>query len=335
MKRGSKRDLRICGTGAAVPANVLSSEEIDARLGIPIGTVFKRYGVRVRHYSKQETAAELGVKACEQALQRAGLSWNDIDCLVATSATMDQALPYNAAMILAELGSKVGRISAFDVGASCLSFLVGLDTISYLIEAGRYNNVVIVSSDIATVALDWATPGESAIFGDGAAAVVVRKSVPDEHSLILSSQIETYANGANDCHIKAGGSRYHPRRAAVDFAPLTFFHMDGPRLFRTVSKELPRVVSQLLDAAALTLEEIQLFIPHQASRLALDHLTKRLGVDATRVINILADFGNQVGASLPTALHYAIESKRLERGQRAMLLGSGAGLTIGGMVIEY
>ncbi|KND56860.1 3-oxoacyl-(acyl carrier protein) synthase [Candidatus Burkholderia verschuerenii] len=282
MNRHSTRCIRICGTGAAVPANTLTSEEIDRRFGLPIGTVFKRYGVRTRHYAIHENAAALAAEACEQALQRAGFEWSDIDCLVASSATMDQALPYNAAMILAAAGTGVGHISAFDIGASCLSFLVGLDTISYLVECGRYRNVMIVSSDIATFSLDWTTLGESAIFGDGAAAAIVRKSVPGERSCILSSQIETHASGANDCHIKAGGSRYHPRRPDVDFGPLTLFHMDGPRLFRTVSKELPRLVSQLLDGAALTLEQIRLVIPHQASRLALDHLAKRLRIEPAR-----------------------------------------------------
>jgi 3-oxoacyl-[acyl-carrier-protein] synthase III len=329
------RGIRICGTGTAVPANTLTSEAIDARFGLPAGTVFRRYGVRTRHVAVHENAAALAALACERALQRAGFEWGDIDCLVAASATMDQALPYNAAMILAALGPDIGPISAFDIGASCLSFLVGLDTISYLVDSGRYRNVMIVSSDIATFSLDWTTLGESAIFGDGAAAAVIRKSAPGEPSCILASQIETHASGANDCHIKAGGSRYHPRRSGVDFDPLTFFHMDGPRLFRTVSKELPRLVSQLVDGAALTLEQIRVVIPHQASRLALDHLAKRLRIAPDRVVDILAESGNQVGASLPSALHHAIEGNKVERGEPLMLLGSGAGLTLGGMVMVY
>ncbi|WP_233836556.1 3-oxoacyl-[acyl-carrier-protein] synthase III C-terminal domain-containing protein [Paraburkholderia sp. ZP32-5] len=335
MNRNSTRGIRICGTGTAVPANTLTSEEIDRRFGLPVGTIFARYGVRTRHYARNENAATLAVEACEQALQRAGFDWSDIDCLVASSATMDQALPYNAAMILAAVGPGVGHISAFDIGASCLSFLVGLDTISYLVECGRYRNVMVVSSDIATFSLDWTTLGESAIFGDGAAAAIIRKSEPGERSCILASQIETHASGANDCHIKAGGSRYHPRRPGVDFGPLTFFHMDGPRLFRTVSRELPRLVSQLLDGAALTLEQIRLVIPHQASRLALDHLSKRLRIEPARVMDILAESGNQVGASLPSALHRAIEDSRIKRDEPLMLLGSGAGLTLGGMVLVY
>ncbi|MFP3246351.1 MAG: 3-oxoacyl-[acyl-carrier-protein] synthase III C-terminal domain-containing protein [Paraburkholderia sp.] len=322
------RSVRICGTGVAVPEQVLTSDEIDRRFGLPVGTVFKRYGVRTRHRTVHENAAMLAVQACEAALANAGLRWSDIDCLVCASATMDQALPYNAAMVLAELGGEARRIAAFDVGASCLSFLVGLDTLSYLVEGGRYRNVMIVSADIATFSLDWSTLGESAIFGDGAAAAVIRKSAPGEASSILASRIETYPEGAAYCQIKAGGSRYHPLRLSTSIDPLSLFHMDGPR-------ELPRFVNGLLDSAALTLDQLRLIVPHQASRLALDHLARRLHVEAARTVDILASYGNQVAASLPSALHHAIADGRVQRGDPIMLIGSGAGLTIGGMVMVY
>lgn len=329
------RGIRICGTGVAVPEQVLTSEEIDRRFGLPVGTVFKRYGVRSRHRTVHESAASLAARACEAALAQANMRWSDIDCLVAASATMDQALPYNAALILATLGERANRIAAFDVGASCLSFLVALDTLSYLVESGRYRNVMIVSADIATFSLDWSTLGESAIFGDGAAAAIIRKSAQGEPSAILASRIETYPEGANYCYIKAGGSRYHPRRLSESIDPLSLFHMDGPRLFRTVSRELPRFVTQLMDGAGLTLDALRVVVPHQASRLALDHLARRLHIEAARVVDILADSGNQVAASLPSALHHAIAADRLERGDPIMLIGTGAGLTIGGTVMVY
>lgn len=332
---GHSRRIRVCGTGVAVPEQVLTSDEIDRRFGLPEGTVFKRYGVRSRHRTVHESAAVLAARACEAALAQADLGWSDIDCLVAASATMDQALPYNAALILATLGTPANRIAAFDVGASCLSFLVALDTLSYLVDSGRYRNVVIVSADIATFSLDWSSLGESAIFGDGAAATVIRKSAEDEPSTILASGMETYPEGADYCYIKAGGSRYHPLRLSESIDPLSLFHMDGPRLFRTVSRELPRFVSELMSDAGLTVEQLRLVVPHQASRLALDHLARRMHIETDRVVDILADSGNQVAASLPSALHHAIASGRLERGDPGMLIGTGAGLTIGGMVIVY
>jgi 3-oxoacyl-[acyl-carrier-protein] synthase-3 len=330
-----KRSIRICGTGVAVPQQVLTSAEIDRRFGLPDGTVFARYGVRERRYSVHETAAQLAAQACRAALAQAGLRLDEIDCLVAACATMDQALPYNAALVLAALGDQAGGIAAFDIGASCLSFLVGLDTLSYLVERGRYKNVLIVSADIATFALDWSTLGEAANFGDGAAAAVIRKSAAGEASAILASRLAAYPEGAGHCHIKAGGSRYHPRRVGASIEPLALFHMDGPRLFKTVARELPGFFNRLLDSAQLSSAQLSLVVPHQASRLALDHLARRMGIEAARLVDILAEFGNQVGASLPSALHHAIAGGRMQRGDAFMLIGSGAGVTIGGMVMVY
>jgi 3-oxoacyl-[acyl-carrier-protein] synthase-3 len=333
--KNSRRAVRICGTGAAVPDHVLSSEAIDRQFGLPAGTVFARHGVRERRLTTTENAAQLAVEAAGMALRNAGLEWADIDCLVAASATMDQALPYNAAMVLAALGPQARPIAAFDIGASCMSFLVGLDTLSYLVDSGRYRHVLIVSSDIATFSLDWSTLGESALFGDGAAAVVIRKSTAGESSMILDSRIETFAQGADLCSIRAGGSRYHPRRMDESIDPFSLFHMDGPRLFRIASRELPRFFRQLLDDAGLTAAQLRLVVPHQASRLALDHLARRLCLDASRIVDILEYFGNQVGASLPSALHHAVANSRMSRGDPIVLLGSGAGVTIGGIVMVY
>ncbi|UXH77795.1 3-oxoacyl-[acyl-carrier-protein] synthase III C-terminal domain-containing protein [Roseateles amylovorans] len=308
---------------------------MDQRLGLPPGTVFARSGVSTRYSSTDESAAELAVRACEQALNHAGLVWDDIDCLVATSATMDQAIPFNAAMILAQAGARSRPIAAFDVGASCLSFLTGLDTISYLVEAGRYQHVMLVSADIATFSLDWRHLHLSAIFGDGAAAAIIRRSEPDESSTLLASHLQTFAEGADHCRILAGGSRYHPDRTTQSIRELAMFHMDGLKIFKLAARELPRFTQRLLDAAGLTLSDFDVVVPHQASRLAIDHLRQRLHIEKDRLVDVFERFGNQVGASLPTALHEAISGGQVQRGQRVLLIGSGAGMTLGGAALVY
>ena len=338
---GSRRAIRIVGTGMALPGRVVDSEEIDARLGLASGTTFARCGVRRRHASVDETAAGLAVRACDAALDRAGLCWSDIDCLVAASATPDQALPFNAALVLDAVGERIGPrsgpIAAFDIGASCLSFVAALDTMSVLVDQCRYRHVLIVSADIATFALDWSVPEASVLFGDGAAAVLIRRSRPDEASAVLASRIETFPEGASASHIRAGGSRFHPARIDVDgdFDAMTRFHMDGPRLFRIAARELPRLVAEVLAEAGTTMAAMRVVVPHQASRLALDHLSRRLAIEPARLMDILADHGNQVAASLPTALHRAIVDGRVQRGDSLLLIGSGAGVTLGGLMLVY
>lgn len=330
-----KRNIRIIGSGMALPAQETSAEELDKKLGLPSGSSFKKTGVRRRFLSVNETAAQLAAQACTAALADAGLQWSDIDCLVATSGTMDQALPYNAALIHAELKLTRQRTTTMDIGASCLSFLAGLDTMSYLVECGRYKNVMLVSSDLATFGVDWSRLTDCGIFGDGAAAVVIRRSLDTESSCILSSRSITLSAGVDHCQIPAGGSRFHPRRLKTPIEPLSIFQMEGKSAFKLIASEMEAFIDHLLDQAQLSLKQIVKVVPHQASQLAINHLSKRLGVHSERIIDIFKDYGNQVGASMPTALHLCRSGAQVQRGDAMLLVGSGAGLTLGGMVLVY
>lgn len=331
---GRERPLVIAGTGVAVPEAILTAGELDARLGLAEGESFRITGVARRHLTRDETASALAATAVRRALADAGLTWDKVDCLICASATMDQALPYNAAMVLAELPeARVHRVAALDIGASCLSFLQALDLVACAIDAGRYETVAIVSADIATYTTDLQNLRDNGIFGDGAAAAIVRKAGPGETSRLLASRSVVLPEGIEHCRIRSGGSRYHRRGDESHGEAL--FEMQGRPLYALVARELPGFVEALLTEAGVTIAEIQHFIPHQASRQALDHVARMLGFDDGRMVDIFGDHGNQVAASLPTALHHSIHGKGMRRGEKALLLGSGAGVTLGGIVLEY
>jgi 3-oxoacyl-[acyl-carrier-protein] synthase-3 len=326
--------LRIVGTGLAVPGAELSAEELDASLGLAPGESEAITGVAKRHTATDETASQLGAAAVRAALADAGMAWEEVDALICASATMDQALPYNAAMILAELPEAVThQVAALDVGASCLSFLQALDLASCALAAGRYGTIVIVSSDISTYTTDYRDLRSNGIFGDGAAAAVVRRSQEGESSAVLVSHSVTLPEGIEYCRIRSGGSRFH-RRGFPEHGE-ALFEMNGRPLFALVARELPGFVEGLLASAGLTKAEIDLLVPHQASRQALDHVARMLGFDDGRMVDVFSEYGNQVAASLPTALHHAIHRHGLKRGGKVLLLGSGAGVTIGGIVLVY
>jgi 3-oxoacyl-[acyl-carrier-protein] synthase-3 len=365
------RAIRILGTGVARPSCQVESSELDTLLNLPDGTVQRRSGVRVRYVETQRTAASLGAEAARCALAAANLTLDQIDCVVAASGSMDQAMPCNAALIHRELGLGASGVAAFDVNASCLGFLAALDTLSWPLLAGRYRRVLIVAADIASCALDWTELGASAIFGDGAAAAVIgRERDPDATTPgILASAFATYSEGAHLCEIRAGGSRHHPSRTGqdvtsaaappmvpgaasdrasgtstiaigttrrpADYLTLAQFRMDGQAVFHLVARHLDEFVDALVRGAGLGRDDLTLVIPHQASHLGLRYLTRRLGFARDRVVNIYADHGNQVSASLPSALHAAIRGGRLRRGDTALLLGSGAGVSLGGIVLRY
>lgn len=326
------RALRILGTGAVVPDEAVTSEEMDARLGLEPGTVEERTGVRVRHVQRG-TAAELGARAARKALANAGVDLADVDVIIGASGTPDQPLPCNAALLHEELAPPT-PVAAFDVNASCLSFLVALDLAATLVDAGRYRNVLIVSADVASVGLDWSDLGASGIFGDGAAAAVVGPA-GDTGSSVVAADFATHSEGAHTCEIKGGGSRWAPDRVEGDYADWGRFRMDGGAVFRLAFKHLPGFVDRLLDGAGLTMAELPVVVPHQASHHALSWVRAQFDIEEERLVDIYADHGNQVGASLPSALHAAIESGRLQRGDLALLLGTGAGLSMGGVVLCY
>ena len=330
------RPIRILGTGHALPARQVTSAELDTKLKHRSGYIERHSGVRKRHFADStEHAAGLGARAAISALEAAKIELSEIDCLIGASATMDQGMPCNAALIHSALGMSDAAVPAFDVNASCLGFLAAMDTVSWAIAAGRYKRVLIVAADLASCGLNWDHIEASAIFGDGAAAAVIGLANEDCESKILSTNLRTYSSGVELCRIPAGGSRFHPSRIDEPFLPLTTFRMDGKGVFKLASEHMLKFVDQLLASAGSTRDEIDWVVPHQASHLALSHLTKRLGLNRDKVVNIFADHGNQVAASLPTALDLAIRDGRICRGHRLLLIGAGAGLSIGGAVLEY
>jgi 3-oxoacyl-[acyl-carrier-protein] synthase-3 len=331
------RPFAILGTGHALPPSVVWSADLDAGLGLPAGAVEGAGGVRKRHFvDNHQTAAALGAEAAREAIKAGNLSFEDIDCLVAASGTMDQALPCNAALIHRELALAPLSIPAFDVNATCLGFIAAVDMLSWPLASGYYRRALIVASDIASLGLNWNDLESSAIFGDGAAAAVVGSCGEHPGSRILASDMITLSAGAALCEIPGFGSRHHPGRSTPSGrGNLTTFRMDGKGVFRLVLSHLPQFVERLFASAGLSREDIDWIVPHQASLPALSHLTKRLGFRNERVVNIFADYGNQVAASLPTALDVAIRDGRIQRGHRVLLLGTGAGVSIGGLILEY
>jgi len=327
------RQVKFLSTAAVVPGARLTDGDLDRSLGLVDGASFKATGIRSRFVSTTETAASLAAEACRAALEAAGLGWDDVDALVAASATMDQALPYNAAMIHAELGLGGKRTTTFDVGASCMSFIAALDVCSALIAVGRFRQVMMVSSDVSTFTADRTDLKIGGLFGDGAAACLLGAADPGEASAILATQSITLSEGVDFCRIPSGGSRFH--RRTPDSNAGAFFEMTPKALYALVAKELPGFVDRLLEKAGVTMGEIDLVVPHQASPLALKHIIRTLGIGAGKMVDISADHGNQVGASLPTALHHGLVGRRIPRGAKILLLGSGAGVTIGGTVMIY
>ena len=326
--------VKILGTGIYLPRTIVTAEEIDRRASLPDGWTKKHSGVLSRHFVADETASLMGARAVENALASAGLNLDDVDCLVCTSGTAEQPIPCTAALISEHLNAQQ-NFPAFDINATCLSFLTGLDTLSYLVASGRYQCVVLVASEIASSGLDWSNPETSSILGDGAAAVVIGRSRENESSKILAARMATFPRGAHLAEIRGGGSGQHAKHFAKNNRADYLFHMDGKGIFKIASEILPDFAKQLLAEAKLGWADFKIVIPHQASLPALRLTQRRLDIPKEKFFIFAERVGNTIAASLPMGIHFALEEGRLQRGDKALLLGTSAGFSVGGLALEF
>lgn len=322
--------LTILSTGKALPRRKVSSAELDVVLSMTAGSVRKRSGIEHRyHATHDESQSGLAARALHDALARAGIDAASIDLVLSASGVQEQALPSTACRILDEARLRIGT-PGFDINASCFSFPVALHVAAGLLNAAAYRRIAIVASDLASRGVDWSCAEASLIFGDGAAAAIVERG--DGTVGIEGYQLRTYPEGKAFCEIRAGGTRRNPR---VGMDPSDFlFHMDGRRVFKLTANVIDALLDTLLDEARITLDQIDTVVPHQASHLGMRHIASRLRVGAPKIVDIYATHGNQVAASIPTALHEAFTTGRARAGQHLMMIGTAAGLTVGGMILK-
>lgn len=321
--------LGICSTGVALPPGRVDSADLDRRLGKKAGYVEKRSGMRCRfHADKDASQSDLAVAALDDALCRGGIAPASIDLLISASAIPVQALPFTAVHVLKASRLPAG-IACMDINASCVSFIHALQVAAGLLNGGAYRRIAIVSADLASRGIDWAHEESSLIFGDGAACAIVERG--DGRRGIIACLNETYPEGSDYCEIRAGGTRRNPRAGMQDSDFL--FHMDGKQIFRQAAALIDDFFDRLLRRSGLSLPDIATVIPHQASHVSLEHMRRRLKVPTEVLVNIYRERGNQVAASIPSALHAAFVGGRLVAGKPAMLIGTGAGLTLSGMTL--
>ncbi len=331
----NNRKVKILGTGKYLPSRIVTAEELDHTLGCKPGWVLKKSGVSKRHFITDETTAYMGAQAAIQAVNAAGLDLSDIDCIVCTSAVPQQPIPCTAVLMQKELGLERSGIPAFDVNATCLGFLAGLDLLSYMITGGRYRNVLLISSEIASIGLNWSQTESSILFGDGAAAMVLVPSEADESSAVLASRLETYSWGAEFSEIRGGGTALPATQFSEDERAAYLFDMQGEAIFKLVSRLLPDFMMRLLEPINGHMHQMKKVIPHQGSAMAMRLLQKKLRISDGQMMNIIGQHGNTISASIPMGIHEAVMRGEIERGDRFMLLGMAAGVSMGGMILDY
>ncbi|TGP21689.1 MULTISPECIES: 3-oxoacyl-[acyl-carrier-protein] synthase III C-terminal domain-containing protein [unclassified Mesorhizobium] len=327
--------IRIVGTGSAVPARCVTTCALEEELGLGRGALEAATGVVERYVCEAESQIDLACAAARVALEDAGLEAEAVDLIIGGCGVPYQPLPATAPLVMRRLGLADGSAAAFDVNSTCLGFLTAFETAGRTIDAGQCETALVFSAEVASRALPWReAPEVAALFGDGAAAAVLRRAGAGEGSRVAASLMRTYPSGWEACGIGAGGTRFDFHRQPEEFAEHSLFHMDGKELFRLTSRHFSSFVADLLERAGWRHEDIDLVVPHQASPLALAHMARQTGFAPEKLVDIAARFGNQIAASIPFALDIARREGRVAPGMKLLVLGTSAGVSFGGMALE-
>lgn len=299
------RGLKIVGCGNALPKKVVAFGN----------------GVRFR-LDEDETLLDLIEKATKDALDCAGLFINDIDLIIGAMATPLQAIPCNAALIHERI-AKGTSIPAFDINSSCTSFITAVNMASYLLETSEYSNILIVSGDTASAALNPKQKESYELFSDAVSAVIVTKS---DTSGVLFSKQNTWSEGAHDTEIRGGCALQSAFKMTEENHDDYYFDMKGKRIVRLALKVMPSFLNEGLCQAGLSLDDIDMVVPHQASRI-LGLIMPKLGIPSGKYIDKVSNYGNMVSASIPFVLNDAILNAKITKGDTVLLIGTAAGLT--------
>ena len=323
--------VRIAGLGKYLPERIVTNAELEKKLNLPPGWIAKRTGVLERRYVTHETSVSQAVAAAKQALENAGLSVDDIDAVIGASSVPQQAIPCTAALVQRELGMPDGGSACFDINATCLGFLFALHTASQLISSGFYKRILIFSSEIASLSLNPKEPESMCLFGDAAAAVILGAS---NESFILGASFKTYSSGSHLTQILGGGTLHRPNLTPPE-SDHNLFHMDGPAVFKQAARTMKPFMDDVLFKTDWSYDDVDFFIPHQASGHAVQSISQHMGFNDKQTIFHLPLRGNCVAASIPLALTEAVEEGKIKRGHKLVLAGTAAGLTLGAVTLIF
>jgi len=326
---GGPLRVAIAGTGSSPGDAVLPSAELDARYSRPDGWFEARTGIASRPVCRNADQVGMAVAASRKALEDAGVDAAQIGLVLFAASVPYQPIPATAPLVQRGLGIADGACAAFDVNATCLGFVAACDIAASFIGSGRCRHALVVASEVASRALPWDDdPETAALFGDGAAAAVL--SASRKESGFVAFRLETRPSAWEDCQLPSGGTRHDLRADREAFEAGSLFRMDGKALYRHTAEHFDGFVGRLLAGAGWAREEVDIVVPHQASALALRHLSARCGFPREKIVDVIATTGNQVAASLPGVLDHARRSGLLRPGVKCLMLGTAAGLSFGG-----
>ncbi len=321
---------RIQGTGSFVPARVLTNVDLERMVETSDAWIVERTGIRERRIvASGESCSDLAVKAAERALEAAGVAAADLDLILVATCTGDAPLPATACLLQHRLGAQ--RAAACDISAACSGFVYALAVGDAYVRSG-YGRVLVVGSEVMSMLMDWTDRGTCILFGDGAGAVVLGPAADGKG--ILSSHLHSDGTLWDLICVPGGGSAAPPSEKMLAEG-LQYLKMKGNETFKVAVRTMEEVAREALSANGLSVEDLDLYIPHQANLRIIKAVASRLGLPMEKVVMNMDRYGNTSAASIPLALDEAVRGGRVREGNLILMEAFGGGLTWGSVLVRW
>ena len=318
---------RICGTGSALPKLVVTNDDLSKIMDTSDEWISSRTGIRSRHLAVEENLTGLAVDAAKQALEESGVKVEELDMILAATLSADNICPTLSCELQRELGA-VNAV-AFDINAACSGFLFALQTADAYIRAGMYKKILLVGGEILSKMMDWNDRSTCVLFGDGAGAAVVQAD--EEYGVLANVQGSDGAKG--EALVVENRKVNNPY--VTNSKELAYTFMNGQEVYKFAVKTVPKAILEAVEKAGLTVEDIDLFVLHQANMRIIESVSKRLKVSMEKFPTSLEEYGNISAGSVPILLDKVNKEGRLKKGDKVVLAGFGGGLTWGASVITW
>ncbi len=323
---------RIAGLGTFLPPRVLTNLDFERMVDTSDEWIVSRTGIRERHVvSEGESVATIAIEAGKRAMADAGVAPEEVELMILATATVEQPIPSTAAIIQPALGIK--NATCFDIAAACSGFLYGLHVARQFIITGEVKTAIVIGAETLSRYTDYTDRATCVLFGDGAGAVVLKAAPQGEG--ILRSALHTDGTYADFIQMPGGGSKYPPNVKEHIDARLPFIKMRGNETFKVAVRSITEVCQEVLTGAGVTVDQVKLFIPHQANLRIISAVGDRLGIGPEKVYLNLERIGNTSSASIPLAMREAVDRGVLERGDLVLLGAFGGGLTWAATLLKW
>ena len=326
------RPTRIASLATYVPPRVLTNSDLEKLVDTNNEWIMQRVGIRERHIAGPGVAtSDLGTQAALAAIERAGITPDDIGVIITGTVTPDMMFPSTACLIQHKIGAH--HAWGFDLSAACSAFTYSLTTASQLVASGAHEHALVVGADVMSSIIDYKDRATCVLFGDGAGAVVVSAAKQGEGA-ILDFEHEIDGSGADALFMPAGGSLRPPSHETVD-QRMHYVKQDGRAVFKFAVRKTEEIARRILNRNGLDPSDLDLFISHQANRRIIESALEKLGLQAEKTLINIDKFGNTTAATIPLALNDAVCAGRLKKGDLVLLASVGAGFTVGAVLLRW